>query len=511
MAGPLSMPRVPTAARRAIAALFFREEVVPNACNSLTRLVTLCLVCMRDGAKVRRERAMLARVAELCDADAAPFARAHPQAYSDAVKCVDGVFLPIVDGEPRSSFWLTLSSPLWRFTLNETDGATQVTMSSLLTDLGIAEADADDEDGANKDGEDKGKGEDDRVTALEAKLDKMATLVERLVDAQAARLDTGANEAAAEALRVAQANSQHTSQRATPRSGAGSNPNVIYNLGPAGGGVGPTLNCPDVAPASASDAALVDALKAAGVPPSQIVAVLQSRQSTPAPEPARRRDLWAQATAGTAPLNRFTSMRGETRDRATPRKEVLEVYDSTGSKKKDQVYVWPAADPGHVPLFRVSELGQYWTEGLRAANQRIQSITPAADLALAPVLPEDTTVFMGRLMQCFTMHRPENVLRAWQSAHQHLVDQYIVGDAGRGTWTDMLLSPVFLSSLGPTIDSSLPAAGAQVQPPSEYCLNWNSRTGKTCKDNPIGSCKKRHRCLVCDGEHRLDDCPRRRE
>ncbi len=79
---------------------------------------------------------------------------------------------------------------------------------------------------------------------------------------------------------------------------------------------------------------------------------------------------------------------------------------------------------------------------------------------------------------------------------------------------DMLRSPVFLAELGPPRGAhvSSPAAGAAKSGlPSlgDYCHNWNLRIGKRCNSKPSEGCKKRHRCMVCNGEHRQADCSRR--
>ncbi len=43
--------------------------------------------------------------------------------------------------------------------------------------------------------------------------------------------------------------------------------------------------------------------------------------------------------------------------------------------------------------------------------------------------------------------------------------------------------------------------------PKEYCVNWNTKTGRKCVNAP--ECDKVHKCLRCDGSHRFSECASR--
>lgn len=184
----------------------------------------------------------------------------------------------------------------------------------------------------------------------------------------------------------------------------------------------------------------------------------------------------------------------------------------TSQQKRKHVFtVWPSTSPEDISPHLLADLGQAWKRGLAEGNQRVQAITPASDLSLAPIVPTDVDVFLRRLFQALDLHRVSDVIRAWEAVHNAVVDQYVTNDPGRGSWTDALLTPLFIAKLGPaasaTVGPSVEKSGPRDA--SDYCNNWNLRAGRNCADKPSDSCKKRHRCLVCDGEHRLLDCSRR--
>ena len=509
-AGPCTWPSLagvcPDCGRDGEQCTFFSRNKTANACTGITRLLVLSLCCEREGARIRTLPAMRNRVVNLSggpNSEGADFALTHVDAYSNGVKRMEGVFVPLAIGSPDTPFWLDCSGASWRVYLGEKAGADRFTMHQLLSTLKTIEDGSDAEDPDEETRPPKDKEEASREASSEHASESRLERLEKMMEQLLVREVPSANVRAAAALDAAQA-IRVESPRAT---GARQNPNVLYDLSVRGNqNVVSNMSTG----AAGDDVALVQALSAAKVPPETIVEFLRSR-SRPS-EPTRHRDLWASCFEGTSPLRKYTSMKAETRQGATPRKEMLEAYETpTSQQKRKMTFVsWPPTAPDKVSPYTLAELGDYWAAGLREANQRVQAITPPADLGLAPVVPTGVEVFLARLQQCFTRYDHSNVLRAWESAHNQMIDQYVRGDKARGDWEDVLRSPVFLAELGPVASPGSAAGAAKPsRNPGDYCNNWNLRAGRNCSDTPAESCKKRHRCLVCDGEHRLLDCSRR--
>jgi hypothetical protein len=469
----------------------------PNACTGVTRLLVLSLCCERDGARIRSLASMRNRVVKLsggANSEGALFALTHVDTYKDGVKRVDDLFVPLIIRNPDTLFWLDRTNSPWRVSLVEKAGADRFTMRQLLATLKIIDEEEEEEDESSK-----GKSEAS-PRSQESRLDNLERMMRQLLQ----REDASANVRAAAALEAAQAK-----QVETPRIiAAGSNPSVLYSLSTGSGSV---VNNNNPRP-SGDDAALIQALPAAKVAPDEIMAFLRSRNAPP-PKPASRSDLWSQCFAGTSPTSQYTALRAEMRSKVAPRKETLEVYETpTSQQKRKHVFVvWPPAPPEDILSHHLAGLGQAWKRAILAANQRVQKITPSADLGLAPAVPTDVDVFLQRLFKTLDRRGVANVVRAWEALHNAVVDQYVTSDPGRGSWTDALLTPVFLDALGQSSSTSVgPSMGKSgTRDASDFCNNWNLRVGRNCADKPSDACKKRHRCLVCDGEHRLVDCPRR--
>ena len=475
-------------------------ETKPPTPAPASRLLVLSLCCERDGARIRSLASMRNRVVKLSggpNSEGALFALTHVDTYKNGVKRVDDLFVPLIIRNPDTLFWLDRTNSPWRVSLVEKAGADRFTMRQLLATLKIID---DEEEEEEEDESSKGKSEAS-PRSQESRLDNLERMMRQLLQ----REDASANARAAAVLEAA-----HAKQVETPRVIAvGSSPNVLYSLSTGSGSVVNNNNNPRP---SGDDAALIQALTAAKVAPDEIMAFLRSRNAPP-PQPTSHSDLWSQCFAGTSPTSQYTALRAEMRSKVTPRKETLEVYETpTSQQKRKHVFVvWPPTPPEDILSHHLAELGQAWKRAILAANQRVQKITPSADLGLAPVVPTDVDVFLQRLFKTLDRRGVANVVRAWEALHNAVVDQYVTSDPGRGSWTDALLTPVFLDALGQSSSTSVgPSMGKSgTRDASDFCNNWNLRVGRNCADKPSDTCKKRHRCLVCDGEHRLVDCPRR--
>jgi hypothetical protein len=256
-------------------------------------------------------------------------------------------------------------------------------------------------------------------------------------------------------------------------------------------------------------AAVANQLASAGLTGQQIANALS--QLAPAPAPPRdHRNENFQCFEGTSPLCRFTSMQGETRQGANPRSFKVEVYDvATFQKRSLKLTVWPPAPAGSVPLHRIRALGDWWKRGLGEALDNIRVVTPLADAGTIPALPTSVDGFLERVYECLDHYPGEKVVSAWEAAHHYVVNQYVT-KAGAPPWDHVWQLPVFQTALGPPQGGALGArpGGAKVAV-SKYCVNWNTRTNTKCNPEPSDGCTKIHQCMVCDGAHRLADCPRR--
>ena len=172
----------------------------------------------------------------------------------------------------------------WKFTLEQALGAEAVTMSGLLGVLGIVPV-------VNPPVNPLATGADETVS-LAAQVAQLRQLVEGLVR------PGGPTQDVSEAGRVAAAALQGA------RQGGSDNPSNIFNLsGNNNTAVGSAnMNIPPSQQqvGSNADAELVKALAAAGVPPTQIAQILQSRVA-PA-QPMEHRNAWFQVAEGTSPL-----------------------------------------------------------------------------------------------------------------------------------------------------------------------------------------------------------------
>jgi hypothetical protein len=191
-----------------------------------------------------------------------------------------------------------------------------------------------------------------------------------------------------------------------------------------------------------------------------------------------------------------------------PRTVKVETHDLATQKKYNaRIMAWPAADPGSVPVHKVRELATAWMRALMTANQRMEAITPPGDRGLIPFVPTDVDRFVGQIVSYLDHYAAPCVMRAWEAAHHYVLDQWL-SKSSRPTWDQAWQLPSFQTALGS--GSALGAGSSSSRPAfGKYCMNWNGRINTKCNPNPADSCDKRHRCLVCDGDHPAAECSRR--
>ena len=177
-----------------------------------------------------------------------------------------------------------------------------------------------------------------------------------------------------------------------------------------------------------------------------------------------------------------------------------------GAKVKESFYYALPIRSDRINLADFYKIAANWMDGLREANERVQRLTPTSLRELAPQVPLDVTVFLARLHDSFAAYPPARVFEVWSRVHDVMVQQYLDGAVARSSWEDALRLPIILAAFG--VSSTRPTSSTTISG-DQYCRNWNFRSGRDCKDAPRETptkCELRHRCLRCDGEHRLVDC-----
>lgn len=309
----------------------------------------------------------------------------------------------------------------------------------------------------------------------------------------------------------------------TSSSTTAANPSQVFNLFSQTGNTQtgnvqispPPSGQPSLAPdravpqAVSSEAELAKMLLAAGASASDVMQFLQSREQTGRPNvgPTEHRYAWLQALEGTSPLCVFTGMHSETRQGSTPRTLRIETSDATGRKFSSKYTVWPPSSAEAVPVYQFKELATEWKAALAQANIRLLGITPPKDHSVVPRLPEDVDSFLEHCFACLKAYPFAAVLRAWEATHLFMVDEYVARRSAP-RWDSVWMMPVFQAELNKTGVPVAQGSGASLDV-SKYCFNWNSAQGAKCAKEPDEKCKRLHKCMICGGEHRLVDCPRR--
>jgi hypothetical protein len=372
----------------------------------------------------------------------------------------------------------------WKFTLQQSTGFEAVTMSGLLGVLGLGQVVDPPANPltANTD------------VSLAAQVAQLRQMVEGLVRSG------GSTQDIREAGRVAAAALEGA------RQGGSHNPSHIFNLGgnnnnAAGTGHINLNNLFAQQPSIPSaDAELVKALTAAGVAPTQIAQILQSRIA-PA-QPMEHRNAWFQVAEGMSPLCVYTGMHGETRQAATPKTLHVQTFDASSSNKLSlKLTVWPAAKPESVAVHQFRNLGDDWKRTLAELNVRLIQITPAADRGLVPSIPLNVDGFLEHCYTSLRAYDPAVILRAWEAAHLFMIDEYIT-KRSKPSWDTVWMMPVFQVELL----SAGRAAGASLSDASQFCANWNFQLGQKCKLEPGADCRKIHKCVRCGGPHPVTKC-----
>jgi hypothetical protein len=334
---------------------------------------------------------------------------------------------------------------------------------------------------------------DNTVVSLVAQVAQLQRMVESLSRSGGASQDVNeASQAAAAALQGA-------------RLGVADNPSQIFNLGNSNNGNGSFVVQQPMLPSNvalgSSDAELVKALAAAGVAPAQIMQFLQTRAAAPAPI-MEHRNAWFQVAEGTSPLCVYTGMQGETRQAASPKTLHVQTFDATSSNKLSlKLTVWPAAKPDSVAVHQFRNLGDDWKRSLSELNMRLVQITPAADRGLVPSIPMNVDGFLEHCYTSLRAYDPLVILRAWEAAHQFMVDEYIT-KRSKPSWDTVWMMPVFQVELS----GSARATGASMSDASQFCANWNFQLGTKCKLEPHSDCRKVHKCVRCGGPHPVIKC-----
>jgi hypothetical protein len=493
--------KCPDCGREGEACSFFSENEEENGCSGFSRLVTLAIRCQLDGAKRRVEAQLRQRIIVLSGGEASQravsFATGHVKTFKDGLKLADGVWLPQdLSTKDTQFFWKRDSVP-WQFSLKQLTASEAVTMSGLLSRLGIAPADAPEEAPAAP----------ATVTALRAEVQRLTQLVDTLARSVAGGSATAGNAEALEAARLsAAAGLQHANTPAESATslGGGWNPSQTFNLANNVEHQGNVYNSQQ----RGSDADLVKALSAAGAAPAQILQFLHGR--TPPQMPMEHRNAWFQVAEGTSPLCVYTGMQGETRQAATPKGLRVETFDAnTGGKVTLKITAWPAAKPDDVPIHRLRDLGADWKLALIEANVRLVQITPTADRGIAPAIPVNVEGFLDHCFSSLKVYDHVAILRAWEAAHQFVVDEYIT-KRSKPSWDSVWMMPVFQAELNRG-GRATGAMGAQTlaSDASQYCSNWNFQNGQKCGVQPHRECRKIHKCVRCGGAHPVVKCTQR--
>jgi hypothetical protein len=148
------------------------------------------------------------------------------------------------------------------------------------------------------------------------------------------------------------------------------------------------------------------------------------------------RNAWFQVAEGTS----CTGMQGETRQAASPKTLHVQTFDATSNKLSLKLTVWPAkADSVAVHQFR--NLGDDWKRSLSELNMRLVQITPAADSGLVPSIPLNVDGFLEHCYTSLRAYDPLVILRAWEAAHQFMVDEYIT-KRSKPSWDTVWMMPV---------------------------------------------------------------------
>lgn len=479
----------PDCGKDGIACSFFSENESEDACSGFSRLVTLAIRSQLDGGQRRLEPQLRKRIAILSGGEtsqtAVSFANGHVKTYKDGLKITDGIWLPQDLSTKDTVFYWNRAVIPWKFMLEQsTTGAEAVTMSGLLGALGIGPV-------VNPPVNPLATGANETVS-LAAQVAQLRQLVEGLVR------PGGPTQDVSEAGRVAAAALQGA------RQGGSDNPSNIFNLsGNNNTAVGSAnMNIPPSQQqvGSNADAELVKALAAAGVPPTQIAQILQSRVA-PA-QPMEHRNAWFQVAEGTSPLCVYTGMYGETRQSATPKTLHVQTFEASSSNKLSlKLTVWPAAKPESVAVHQFRNLGEDWKRALAELNVRLIQITPLADRGLVPSIPLNVDVFLEHCYTSLRTYDPVVILRAWEAAHLFVVDEYIT-KRSKPSWDIVWMMPVFQVELS----RGGHAVGAAVSDAAQYCANWNFQLGTKCKLEPSSDCRKIHKCVRCGGPHPVTKC-----
>lgn len=462
-----------------------------NACSNFTRCVVLCLRGAYDGSRRILVTQLKKRIAILSggenSAEALAFAEGHVGTYREAVKLDHSIWLPVeLMTKDTSFFWNRTTTP-WKFSLERSAGAEEVTMTGLLGFLGLTQVEA---DATSKD---TGS---DALTAALAEIAELKKMVQELARAQT----VGTAEQLGAALQFA----RHESP-------GSDNPSQVFNLAsnaavtvnaPANGTV--TLQPPG-APNTVGDVELVKALSSAGLTSAQIMQVLQSR--VPAVHAREHRNEWLQAAEGTSPLCCYTGMQGVTRQAATPKTFRVETFDTTSASKITiKLTVWPPADPGSIPPHLVRDLANEWKRALTELNVRLLHITPPSDRGLVPSVPINVDRFLDHIYVSLRAYDFVAVIRAWEATHLYVIDEYLT-KRSQPIWDSVWMMPVFQVQL--QSGARAVGAGSTKTENGEYCINWNFQHGQKCKLEPSPDCRKLHQCIRCNGPHPFAKCTSR--
>lgn len=474
---------------------FFSENAEENGCAGFTRVVALCIRSQLDGATRRLGAQVQQCVVALSGGEesqrAVAFARGHFATYKDALKLVDGIWIPQDLSTPETEFFWNRTVQPWRFLTEPQQGAEPVTMRGLLGVLGAVGA-VQDQSAVATD-----------LAALKTQMQQLTQLVTQLTQSVSAGAAVQPHGDAASAAQQAKEALNHAQASGRPPAAAGAvswNPSQTFNLG-SGSIVAPNAiffpNAPVVSQ-TPSDLDLAQLLASQGASTDQIIQFLQSRK----PGSTEHRTAWYQVMEGTSPLCVYTGMRGETRQAAQAK--TLNVQTQDGSNKLTMKHcVWPAARPEDVAIYTIRELSDDWKRGLAQGNQRMINITPPADRSLVPKIPVDVERFLEQINAALRVYDHASVLRAWEAAHHFVVDEF-VSKRGQPTWDTVWMMPVFQAELKRTqrqVEGTFDV--------KKCCLNWNMRTGQKCnRDDPDPACTKLHLCMRCGANHRILDCPR---
>ncbi len=103
-----------------------------------------------------------------------------------------------------------------------------------------------------------------------------------------------------------------------------------------------------------------------------------------------------------------------------------ETFDAiTGGKVTLKITAWPAAKPDDVSIHRLRNLGADWKLALIESNVRLVQITPTADRGIAPAIRVNVEGFLDHCFSSLKVYEHVAILRAWEAAHQFVVDEYI--------------------------------------------------------------------------------------